>query len=269
MNDFLGTAPTWLLSLGLLLTMSAANEFGFFAGRRWHQSEPDSSRTVTNALKASVFALVALLLGFSFSMTASRHDLRRRVVLDEANAIGTCALRAGLLEEPQRSEIRKTLREYLDQRIAYFELGVDPEQVALTSRAMDMLLATLWQTVEAAGLSSGEQLRVSQIVPAANEVIDQSTTRAWAAGNHLPASVLLLLVVCVIVSNVLVGHSSGQTNRRHLGLWLATNLLFSLVLFTVLDFDRPRRGIIQVDHSPLIDLRSNWELSISPPPTAR
>lgn len=52
-----------------------------------------------------------------------------------------------------------------------------------------------------------------------------------------------------------MGHSSGQVGRRHLGLWLALNVLVALVLFVVLDFDRPRRGLIQINHQPLIELR--------------
>jgi hypothetical protein len=91
---------------------------------------------------------------------------------------------------------------------------------------------------------------------AANEVIDLSSTRAWAGRNHLPAPVLTLLLASVLVYSLLLGHSSGQAGRRHVGLWLASNLILALVMYVVLDVDRPRRGLIRVDQTPLVELES-------------
>jgi hypothetical protein len=45
-------------------------------------------------------AATLALLAFTFGMAASRFDVRRGLVIDEANAIGTTYLRAGLLPEP-------------------------------------------------------------------------------------------------------------------------------------------------------------------------
>src|SRR5262245_9087876 len=65
--DMLQAWPTWLIVVGLFLSMLAADEVGFRLGRRQHRGETDHSRTVSNLFKGSVFGLVALLLGFSFS----------------------------------------------------------------------------------------------------------------------------------------------------------------------------------------------------------
>jgi hypothetical protein len=59
----------------------------------------------------------------------------------------------------------------------------------------------------------------------------------------------------MVLSAGLMGHSSGQTERRHLGLWIALHVLVSLVLFEIIDFDRPRRGLIRMNHAPLIELQ--------------
>ena len=53
----------------------------------------------------------------------------------------------------------------------------------------------------------------------------------------------------------LVGHAAAQAGERHPGLWLALNVLIMLVVFVILDFDRPRRGLIQVDTGPLIEVQ--------------
>lgn len=247
--------PTWAIVTVLLLVMSAANEVGFRRGRRYDRNESDLSNSASSSLKGTIFGLVALLLGFSFSATTSRHEFRQRLVLDQANAVGTCFLRAGLLPEPSRSRLRDVLRGYVRTRLDLYEVGAEQSDYVRASAEIDGQMAALWEAVEAARERDAESIRISMIVPAANEVIDLSSTRAWAVRNRLPQSVLFLLLTCVVVSCLLLGHSSGQAGIRHVGLWLAANIVFSLVLFVVLDFDRPRRGLIRVDHTPLVELQ--------------
>jgi hypothetical protein len=250
--------PTWCLVTLIFAAMLVANEWGFRLGRHRNQLETEVSRSVSNALKGSILGLVALLLGFSFSATTNRHDLRQRLVLDQANAIGTCHLRAGLLEEPDRQQIQRILKDYVDIRLEHIRLTEDLAAENRNQSEIDRLLRELWEAVEGANRKSPEIVRNSLIVSAANDVIDFSSARTWANRNHLPNPVLALLLISVVVSSLLIGHSSGQSNRRHFVLWLATNLVVVLVLFVVLDFDRPRRGLIRVDQTPLRELQESF-----------
>lgn len=249
--------PTWTIVAVMFGLMLAANEIGFRVGRRHHRSETELSRTVSNAFKGSIFGLVALLLGFSFSATTSRYDLRQRIVLNQSNAVGTCYLRAGLLDESSCKRIRGILRRYVEVRVEQYHAGRDEAAIARDQAEIEQLLAELWTAVEDANRREPEKVHKSSIVPAVNEVIDLSSTRMWANRNHLPEPVLLLLMVSVLVATLLLGHSSGQTERRHLNLWMA-NAIFALVLFVVLDFDRPRRGLIRVDQTPLVELDASF-----------
>jgi hypothetical protein len=63
------------------------------------------------------------MIGFTFAMT--RFEARRDAVVAEANAIGTTALRARLLPEPQRTEALKLLREYAQLRVDYIQHCAD------------------------------------------------------------------------------------------------------------------------------------------------
>jgi hypothetical protein len=257
-HSALQDAPTLLLVSILLAMMLTATEIGFRLGLKYHRKETDLSRTVSNAFKASIFGLVALLLGFSFSATTSRYDLRQRIVLDQANAIGTCYLRAGLLDESSRTKIQDILRRYVDVRLEQSRLKSADADHAQLQAQIDRLLADLWVAVEEANQRDPTKVRNVLIIPAAKEVIDLSSTRSWANRNHLPLPVLLVLVVGVIVACLLLGHSSGQTQRRHLSLWITSTVIFSLVLYVILDFDRPRRGLIRVDLTPLVELNSTF-----------
>ena len=255
--------PPWLLAGGLLVLMVAANEIGFRIAQYRHSSESEHSRSVAIALKGSVFGLVAFLLGFAFSMSSSRYDARQRIVLEEANAIGTCHLRAGLLPESPRNRIRAALKRYLDARIDVYEKGSDPAERSRAFQEMNAAMTELWKGVEEATQLNPPLTQVSQIIPAANAVIDSNSTAVWSVRNHVPDPVFLLLMICAVVSSLLAGHSSGQAKRRHIWLWAALNTLLVLVLFMVMDLDLPRRGLIHVDHTPLIEARTSLQ---TPPP---
>lgn len=241
--------PTWLIDAILFAAMLGCNELGFRYGSVARIGENDLSRAVSGTFKASVFGLVSLLLGFSFSSTTTRYEMRKRLALDQSNAISNCYLRAGLLDEPVRGRMREILKEYVELRLDARQLGSDPSTVDLDRR-----LNLLWSQVEEAGRLDPQQLRDSQIVPATNLVIDLSSTRAWASQNHLPTPVLVLLVVAVMLSSTLLGHSSGQTGKRHILHWVVTNLIFALVMYVIFDFDRPRRGFVRVDQTPLVEV---------------
>jgi hypothetical protein len=134
--------------------------------------------------------------------------------------------------------------------------GDDRAALSRAGAEIDGILADLWAAIEGANRRSPDAVRNSLIVPAANDAIDLSSTRAWAGRNHLPPPVLTLLLASVLVSSLLLGHSSGQAGRRHVGLWLASNLILVLVMYVVLDFDQPRRGLIRVDQTPLVELEA-------------
>lgn len=250
--------PTWLLVTLLMIAMSIANECGFRRGLVDSRRESELSRSVTHTLKGSTLGLVALLLGFSFSATTSRHDIRQRLVLDQANAVGTCYLRADLLPDESRQQIQTVLRAYLKARLAHYNASLLGLEVVQSRLEIDQRLSELWEAVGEARQRDPEAVFQCLIVPAANDVIDLSSTRSWANRNHLPVPVLLLLLTSVVLSSLLLGHSSGQSGSRHVGLWMVSNAVCALVLFIVMDYDRPRQGLIRIDHTPLLQLQASW-----------
>jgi hypothetical protein len=96
--------PIWLLTIGLFLLLLAASEIGW---RRSPEGVPGKEdRSQEGYLETAVLGLLALRLGFTFSLAISHYDTRRTLVVQEANAIGTVYLSAQALDEPHGS--RKT-----------------------------------------------------------------------------------------------------------------------------------------------------------------
>lgn len=254
------SVPMLLIAASVFGLVCLCNEIGFRFGVRRHANEPETSRAVANTIKASIIGFVAFMLGFAFSISSGRHDIRRQVVLDEANAAGTLYLRAGFLQDVERDRLRELLKQYVTQKIELFNLGQDFRSNNSLKQEMSNQLVLLWPILERSQEKDSQAVLVSQIVPAANEVIDLNSTHDWAFSSQTPVSVLMVLLTSVLISASLIGHSFGQCGNRHIFMCLAFNLLFTLTLYLILDFDGPRYGLIRVDQSPLVDCLQMFQL---------
>src|SRR5436305_1184785 len=105
-----------LVALGLIGGVVAAHELGFWLGSLIRSTDEPFDRQVA-LVWASTAALVAFLIGFSFSGAASRFIDRQDIIVKEANALGTAYLRADVIAEPQRSELKTALKEYTTDRV--------------------------------------------------------------------------------------------------------------------------------------------------------
>lgn len=115
----------FLIYVVFFALMLAATEAGFLLGRKSEASNPDKTKSRISVVEDAILSILALLLGFTMFMAVSRFDARKQLVLDEANAIGTSRLRAGLLPAPEGPEIASLLRQYIDVRVQYGTSGND------------------------------------------------------------------------------------------------------------------------------------------------
>jgi hypothetical protein len=113
----LDVLPIWAVYLLVVLLGLLVVEAGFRLGRNWKQRKGQEKPENVGAMVGATLALLAFLLVFMIGIASNRFDNRRQLVIKEANAIGTTYLRAGYLEEPDRTEIRNLLREYVDIRL--------------------------------------------------------------------------------------------------------------------------------------------------------
>src|SRR5262245_25653666 len=104
----------WLFGLVVAAILAGLAEVGYRVGLRLFTTKDEARRSQIGGVQGAVLGLLGLLLGFTFSMGVSRYELRRDMVLKEANTIGTTWLRAGLLPESHRVPARDLLRQYVD-----------------------------------------------------------------------------------------------------------------------------------------------------------
>ncbi len=111
MTHFFYGSYAWLFVIGLLLLTALATEIGYTAGRRDQWVHPEGAKGQVTAITAGALGVLALLMAFTFAMAVSRFDVRKQLVLNEANAIGSTYLRARLLPAPHKTEIADLLRD--------------------------------------------------------------------------------------------------------------------------------------------------------------
>src|SRR5215467_11316362 len=132
--------PLLLLVLSFLAQALSARIGVFFSQRR-RITEP-GVRDDFGVILGATLTLLALIIGFTFSMALTRYDQRKNYEEAEANAIGTEYVRAGLLPAADPGKVRTLLVKYLDQRILFYST-TDVRRLAQIDTATTKLQADL------------------------------------------------------------------------------------------------------------------------------
>src|ERR1051326_822352 len=104
-NGILDAFPLWAVFIVILLIVLLSVEFGYRLGKYRRSRHETEKEAPLGTMVGATLGLLAFILAFTFGLAASRFDNRRQLLLDEANAIGTTYLRAGMLPE-QSEQIR-------------------------------------------------------------------------------------------------------------------------------------------------------------------
>jgi hypothetical protein len=207
---------------------------------------------------ASILGLLALVLAFTFSLAASRFDARRQTVLQEANAIGTAYLRARLLGEPQRSEIAKLLREYVDVRLQGVEAGKLEDALTRSEEIQELL----WlQTSEAADNNTGSII-TGLFIQSLNNLIDLHAERVLVGlRSRIPLVIWAGMFGLAMLGLIAVGYQCGLSGTRRSPAMTALVLAFAVVLALIADLDRAHEGLLRVSQQALVDVQKTMQSS--------
>jgi len=261
MKELMYDINAGLIAAILLVVVLAAIEIGFRLGRRSQEAVvDDDSKAHINATQASTLGILALLLAFTFSLSLQRFDTRSDAVVDESNAIGTAYLRAQMLPSPLRDETRALLRDYVDLRVKAGSVSIinDDEWAALTAEA-GVFQNALWDKARRAAEADPSPVPAGMFVQATNDLIDSFGRRDAAIHRHVPEVVLLLLIGTFLITSAIVGFSAGVVGRRPPLVSFAMVLLIVVLVFVILDLDRPIRGVIVVSEKNLRDLQASMK----------
>jgi hypothetical protein len=252
----IGTLFAVALFVGILLLLALGRRIG----ARNLAREGEISQKGLGALEGAIFALLGLVLAFSFSGALARFDARRQLVVEEANAIGTAWLRVDLLPETAREPMRELFRSYLDSRIETYRKVPDMTAVKAELARSAELQGEIWKLAVSSAPENGSPVG-QMMLPALNAMIDITTTRTEAARIHPPLVVFVLLGVLALACALFAGYDMAVRRRLNPLHSLAFALVLSVTVYVIVDLEYPRVGLIRVTDSDqlLSDLRKSMD----------
>ncbi len=230
-----------LMFLPSVLVMWLSSQLGAVLGRR--RPLKDDEREDFGIVQTATLTLLALIIGFSFSMAISRYDQRKNYEEAEANAIGTEYVRAGLLPAADAATIRIHLRKYLDLRILFYQTRGRDELRQINADTAQ-LQDQMWSATETPALAQPTPV-MALVVSGMNDVLNSQgyTQAAW--WNRIPIAAWGFLILTAICCNLLTGYGAHGAGAKAGLLWVLP-LLVSISFLLIGDIDSPRGGLIHV-----------------------
>ncbi len=252
-------ASAVLFVLALCLGMLAC----FYVGRRLgtRETKKQGGKVGLGAIEGAIFALLGLLIAFTFSGAASRFEGRRHLIVEEANDVGTAYLRIELLPAETQPEIRELFRNYVDARLSIYRHLYDIRTARSEHARSQDLQSEIWTKSVAAAKRSDTATASMLLLPALNAMFDITTVRTAATEDHPPIEIFLMLALIALASAGMAGYQLVGTQRPSTKHIIGYVLILSISIYVILDLEFPRLGVIRVDRFDhyLVDVRSTMK----------
>ena len=253
MATFITSLPSWVLFILTLSIGLASAEAGVWVVNRREKKAVKDKEASVGSLLGAMLALLAFMLGFTFSITASRYSERKHLVVEQAKAIGTCYLRTSLIPEKQKLETRKLLGQYIDLLIDAANAPV----IEKNNAKIEALQMDIWkQTASLKDEDMDSPLR-SLYVASVNQLIDvfgerKAVVLIFRIPGAIWAALLMLYIFCLFVVGLEI---ISYRTRRSLNVFIMTSA-FSLIVVLIAAMDASRKkGHFTVSQEPLIEVQ--------------
>jgi hypothetical protein len=236
-----------LTALGLLAGMLILLEIGRRIGVRHLAQDAEGARAGVGTVESAIFALLGLLIAFTFSGAAARFDARRQLIVEEANDIGTAYLRIDLLPAQAQPPLRDAFRRYVDARLEVYRKLPDVQAAHEQLARATALQGEIWTQAVASCKASGSQPATMLLLPALNDMIDITTVRAMASEMHPPPIIFAMLAALALASSLLAGYGMAGGKTRSWTHIIAFAAIVAITMYVIMDIEYPRLGLIRVD----------------------
>jgi hypothetical protein len=250
------TIDTWIISavqFAVMLISIVAGRASRKVRRGDYGENPGNVAVVT-----TLYGVMGLLIAFTFGASAERFKQRKEVIVKESNCISTAIYRIGLYADSVQPVFKMNFKLYLESRIAYYEAERDTVRIRVAMRKADMYAAKIWAIAALHSRIPANLVASNQMVPALNAMFDIGNTRFWGEYDRTPPSILTMLFFLSSSAAFMIGYTSAE--KGVLDWTRATFFCFftSLIIFFIIDLDKPRSGIIKIDnhHQAITNLRS-------------
>lgn len=229
------------IAITLFLAISFFNEIGFAIGHFVQKKTTDEVKSLTGSIQGSILGLLALLLGFTFSMSIQKYDARTTALIDEAASIKQVMMASSHLPNSLRPEFKLLLEQYVETKLELAELSIveDKSRQKLTTH-VESIQQQMWQLTDNNALQNDVAL-----------LIERDFKRNALINNYAPEVVLYLLFFVFVIAVTILGYSAGLSGKRLTIPISLVGILITLIVYIIIDLDRPKRGLITTEMAPL------------------
>ncbi len=206
-------------------------------------------------------AILGLLLAFCFATAYGKLDARNGRIVDDATALRTLYYRCQLLPEAHRERLLPLLDNAVASRVTILAKGPtagDLQSLDAHLRGVESKILSIILEIGKDKLTADQ---TSSLLDACIGVIDSHEARVSALSDHVPVSVLALMILVASISSYLIGRAeaeSGRLRRRTITLIL----IVSAIVQVTVDLEQPLRGFILSNHEPMIRLAESLGIKI-------
>ena len=250
----------WIV-IALLVATAVAGEAGALVGRHWQPRTDDARRGHIGSILGSLLGLLALLLGFTFAMTANRYDARRQLVVNDANVLAGLYYQSNLLPDAPRKAFKQLLGQYVDLRaqIALLRHDRTESEILQAAAQSEKVQSRMWMVLKEAGESQPPARITDPMLERLIDAMSIHRERLFGWENRVPDPIVWLLLFGALTAITVLGFLGGLGNHRGLPARTAVTLLLCGTIYVTLDLDKPHQGLIRISQSPMLHLKSTLD----------
>ena len=247
--------PTYVIATLVFILLFVFYLIGYRVRQEVIRRNPDQAKLDLKAINGILLGLLGLLLAFTFGMSNTRYSTRRDIMIHEANAIATAIMRTDLYPDSVKKLLRDNLKEYVELRIAYFEDGTKWEKVLQDYNDGEKVGERVWHIAVDYAKKDKQTTIASQLLPAVTDMLHVAKSRRAAGEGTIPDSIVYFLFVLCWCASFLLGYDHKDKID-----WIVVTgfaIMLSATVFNIMDLDRPRSGLIQLDtvNQKIVELR--------------
>ncbi len=244
------------LLAGLFGSLLLVCALGRHLGKRRSAQCGTDARSFAMTILGASLGLMGLILGFTFSMAVNRYNDGKALVASEANAVGTAYLRSKILPEVAHPQSQGMFEKYADTLLAHYALTPDMPAFDESLKAIQVVQSELWSQATMLAERNPQIVPTGIYLQALNEMFDRASDREQFIRHRVPEVIFWLLGISALLTMGLSGYVSGLSDGRGLVMTSVFSLLIVMVIGIIIDLDRPRRGLIQVDAALMSEVRA-------------
>ncbi len=258
---FFDLIPIWFLLIGTVGLMVLFIEYGFRLGRNAQATAKKAQTSQVRAIMGAGLGLLAFMLAFTFSTAQSHFEARVQSLAEEARIARNAFMQADMMKEPERTQAKQLLREYIELR-SVGKLGdvkAVEQDLAESLRVSEQIQKDLWLLAVQAGGYKSKNLaateRNSMLMASVLALTDIHYTRVHSAVmNRIPLTIWITLYLMAVLAMIIMGYQAGLTGKRSPVATITLALAFSSVIILISDLDRPVMSFFEINNQLLLDL---------------